>query len=386
MKKSTIKILLVYFSLALYLSLLCFVFPIFKIKEYWYAFGLLIALFVFYLILGFHNNKDSNNKYMVIAVATFTSLFQVLIFVFFGFKFGFLTSPYTLGINHFLKIVFPILLIIILSELLRGQSIEKGKSSKLVIIVTLLFFVYLDFIISFGLYDLSNNKEIFKMLSLVIFPSIIKNILFTYICYYYSSISNIVYRLIMEIPIYYLPLFPNINDYMNSIIQIIYPFLLLLYAIYYVKKTSINKEKNNIKDIPVFKKVLSVFMLFILIVFVGLMSGSFKYYLLVVGSDSMAPNIKVGDMVLVEKITDKDVLQVGDVLVYNYSDKVILHRIVSKSSVDGRIYFKTKGDNNNVEDSWSVESESVIGKINFKIPRAGYPTIWLNELFQGGKK
>ena len=122
-----------------------------------------------------------------------------------------------------------------------------------------------------------------------------------------------------------------------------------------------------------------------MLAYVGLMSGIFKYHLLAIGSGSMEPNISVGDMVLVEKTDNYDEIKEGEVLVYRHANVVIVHRLVEREEQAGNYYFKTQGDANDGADAWIVEQGDVIGVARGKIVAVGYPTLWLNELFNGGK-
>lgn len=74
--------------------------------------------------------------------------------------------------------------------------------------------------------------------------------------------------------------------------------------------------------------------------------------------DSMNPTISDNSILLVSK--DISHLMVGDIIVYlNNKDEKILHRII-KIEED---YYITKGDNNNVEDSYKPKLEDIRGKV-----------------------
>ena len=99
----------------------------------------------------------------------------------------------------------------------------------------------------------------------------------------------------------------------------------------------------------------------------------------------MEPGISRGDLILVEKSSDYENMLEGEVLVYRHSNVVVVHRIVEVNEAGGRFTFRTKGDANDAADNWYVEQGEVIGIAKSKIAVAGYPTLWLNELFNGGK-
>lgn len=386
MKSSTKRILGIIITTIVLLILESFVFDIFKIKEYGCLISLIIAFILSIILLGYTKNRSSNEKSIMLSIIVFTLLYLSLSFVFFGSKLGFLSSSYKLGTQHLFKIVIPTLSIIIISEILRYQFIEKGRSSKLIIILTTLMLIFVDFSINYSIYSLTTFKGVFELMAFVIFPSIMKNIMLTYNCYYYGYKTNIIYRILMEIPNYYLPIIPNISDYLQCVLNIIYPFVLLLYLISYTNNMILHpKKKEEVKkEHKTLKTVSGVILSVVLFVYVCFMSGLFKFYFLAVGSGSMEPKIQVGDLVLVEKTKDYDKLKIGDVLVYKKENKVILHRIVKIDDSSGKYIYNTKGDNNKSIDSWDIQEKDVIGKVRFKIALVGYPTVWLNRLFEGG--
>ena len=120
------------------------------------------------------------------------------------------------------------------------------------------------------------------------------------------------------------------------------------------------KILNKIFDI-----VFIVFLVLCLVV--AIIPFLFRVKLYVIGSESMRPNMNVGDLVLVKKI-DKDKLKKNDIIAYNRDNIVIIHRIKDKDK-EGLI---TKGDNNLYEDINKVYYNQVIGKSIIRIPIIGH--------------
>ena len=93
-----------------------------------------------------------------------------------------------------------------------------------------------------------------------------------------------------------------------------------------------------------------------------------KTYVIISGS--MEPNINIGDLVVAKKI--KGELQVGDIISYRKGHSVITHRISQKTEDEnGEKIYKTKGDNNNTEDSEEIRKEDIEGKVIKVIPKIG---------------
>lgn len=104
------------------------------------------------------------------------------------------------------------------------------------------------------------------------------------------------------------------------------------------------------------------------------LSGRFGSFIVVIG-DSMVPTISPTDLVYVSEVHVSE-LKVGDVLVFRNiefapeTSGVIIHRVIGVVAGE-MVAFKTKGDNTSEEDPFLVESRSVIGRVDYVIPRLG---------------
>ncbi len=96
----------------------------------------------------------------------------------------------------------------------------------------------------------------------------------------------------------------------------------------------------------------------------------------VVISGSMKPNIEIGDVVIVKK--EKE-LKEGDIISYRKGKSVITHRITSITEENGEKVYRTKGDNNNAEDSEKITEEIIEGKVTKIIPKIGNITFILKN-------
>ena len=89
-------------------------------------------------------------------------------------------------------------------------------------------------------------------------------------------------------------------------------------------------------------------------------------YIFQVVSESMKPEYKIGDIIIVKKTNEKD-LKVGDDVTYvgkedNLNGLTITHRIVNTRENDGEYFFTTKGLANNVEDP-EISISDIYGKV-----------------------
>ena len=104
----------------------------------------------------------------------------------------------------------------------------------------------------------------------------------------------------------------------------------------------------------------------------------------VIVSPSMVPTIKVNDAIVVKRL-DNDKYNVGDIITFNssdykYSGLTVTHRIVEKETYgSNNSIYTTKGDNNPVVDSASVQTNAIYGKVLFRIPKLGYFQSFLSK-------
>lgn len=98
------------------------------------------------------------------------------------------------------------------------------------------------------------------------------------------------------------------------------------------------------------------------------------YLPLIVLTDSMYPEIKSGDLIICHTIDAGDVRE-NDVIAFfdpaGNGTSVVTHRVVGIENEDGKLFFRTKGDNNNTEDRDPVPSENLVGIYKTRIPGAG---------------
>ena len=115
--------------------------------------------------------------------------------------------------------------------------------------------------------------------------------------------------------------------------------------------------------------------------YLGIKTGSSKMPMFgayVIVSPSMVPTINVNDGIIVYRVNEEKMLNVGDVITFSsndidYEGLTVTHRIVGKQTVQsGEFVYRTKGDNNIVEDSSLVKFSDIYGKVVMKVPMIGY--------------
>ena len=106
------------------------------------------------------------------------------------------------------------------------------------------------------------------------------------------------------------------------------------------------------------------------------------YSPLIVLTDSMWPDIKSGDLIIV-KATDPEKVKVGDVIAFFDPDStgssVLTHRVVEIIRDGDTLAFRTKGDANNAADDTPAPAEKLVGVYQSKINGAGNVAMFLQS-------
>lgn len=362
--------------------LVCLLFNsfVFKIANMYVISGIMLPFLILMIILqGFEKDSYRYKKDVLLNIIIFLLMYYFITY-FLGLFSGFVKSSYSLSFINIIKNTFPVIALILISELMRYVLFNKTKRNLPCLIIGCLLFVMVDVNTMVHIYDVKTALGITKMICLVVFPSITKNIFLTYLTMKVGYKNGIIYRLITELSTYLLPIFPDFGEYINVLLKTVLPIAIMarlnnMFNYYSVRKIKDSRYNSR-------KLILYSVITFALLLIVVLTSGLFTYQALTIGSGSMSPAIEKGDVIVLRSMKNEEARKIkkGDVLVYNHDNKIIVHRVIKKSNNGETISFKTKGDYNNAKDSWIVKQEEVIGIVKFRIRWVGMPTVALNEL------
>lgn len=363
MKKSYVKLIIINFLTILFCLFNSFYFK--KINSLFLTFFLIILLLITKILFGFEKDKHRYIKDVCLKIVI--NLFIFLIFYYLvGIFIGFAKTYNFSSLKAIINIIF----YIVIKEYLRYTLITKSSESKFLLILTTIMFIFIDNTIAFSINGFLFNKSTFLLVAITFIPSITENILCSWMSFKFGFKPVMLYLLIIKLYLYILPIIPNPNEYIYSIIFFLLPIMILFNIKKWLDKGDLNIVLNKANIIPYFLIVFSL----ILIYFV---SGYFRYYAIAIASGSMNPIIKKGDVVIVDQKFKN--LKKGDIIAYRYNGTVIVHRINDLIRDKNDIIIYTKGDSNSSCDSWKVEYDMIIGVINYKIPLIGYPTVWINN-------
>ena len=94
--------------------------------------------------------------------------------------------------------------------------------------------------------------------------------------------------------------------------------------------------------------------------------------LFAVRSDSMAPDLRVGDLLMVDRISP-DAVRPGDVVTISVgAGTTVTHRVVSVTATDNGPMFTTKGDANATADPVAHRADQLRGRLSLGVPLLGY--------------
>lgn len=336
---------------------------------FWLIFGVFV-----YLCYGFSRDNSFLKSSSIRIVVIIILLYFVINFLL-GFVLGF-TNNYIGNVLSILKKVSLYIIMFSFMEITRYMILKKNIS-KLSIVLLTIEYIILNIIIGINGYNLSGYKQIFITVSSIIFPMIANEFLYTYMTKNISFWPTLIYKILIELYIFVLPVLPTLGNYIISVLGLLVPFLTFLEIrknIHYRDKY-FEYGKKTLK-----KSVIAITFVFIIII-VSLTSGIFKYQLVAIVTNSMSPTYERGDAVIINK-KEANEIKVGDVLAFNMGYGIITHR-VTKINVENNVYtFTTKGDYNKLTDEYIITNENVIGTVDYILKYAGYPTVFVSELFE----
>ena len=377
MKKSYKKLIIFDIILAIILLLNSFILNILG-NYYYMCFFLGALLIIFKFLFGFEKDRYRYTKDIIVNMIIIL-LISFIIYYIFGIFIGFYKTTNFLNFYGIRTFIIPYIIMIILREYLRVQILNKTDKSKKLTFIVILVFILLELSPKIFSSNLSSNYNKFIFIALTILPIISNNIVCTYIAKKTGYKPNVFWLLVMGLYNVFLPIAPNDGYYIQSLIQFLFPFV-IMYNVY----SFYRKRDRNIPISYVKKKVYIEIPILAVIVFVlaYFVSGFFRYYAISIATGSMTPNINVGDIVIVDQHKDYKELKKGEIIAYKYGKVVIVHRICDIVVIGDDYYFYTWGDANDSKDNYIIYPDMIIGKVEVKIPYIGLPTVWLNNLFK----
>ena len=139
---------------------------------------------------------------------------------------------------------------------------------------------------------------------------------------------------------------------------------------------SINKRKEKVKIIKKVMEIIAIILIYNIIL-IAISSENKMSFINILGyksyiikTNSMEPTIEINDVIITKEVKEEEI-RVHDVITFIKEGEVITHRI-TKIEHDGNVTkYTTKGDNNNIEDSFKITYDVIEGKHILTIPNLG---------------
>lgn len=337
-----------------------------------------------YLVIGFKKGRirretDKIQTILIILIIYFMAYF------FTGLLFGYQKSPYSHDLLAIISNIWKFIPVILMEEFTRYHLVQEARGKITWYAVIVILFIFVDVNLSTIATQCKTLEEAFKFVCSTITPSVFRNILLVFLARKAGLKSLFIYQVAFALFDLLIPIFPDLDWFFTGIIGMILPVIVYFNINYiemsderFLSRRQIRKE-SPLKLIPTFVIVFLV---------VGFVGGFFTYQPIAIISNSMVPKFARGDAVIVQKISDeaKKDLKEGTIIRFQTTEKEVVHRIKEKKvKSDGTVAYITKGDNNNAEDVGEVTPDQIKGVVVYSVPKIGYPSVWLYELFQRNK-
>lgn len=351
-----------------------------------FSFYWIIAIVAFFAAIAFsikvaRKPTSAESEKLLLFAIIGCGFYYVVIYII-GFFVGFTGNPYSSLIWNIILNLLSAFVLIISSEVLRYRLRNNLKNSELLKFILYIAFIALDLSISSKTNDIGKFwTENYIFVGIV--PVITKNVLLFYFADYSGLYAAIAYRIMLEVVPIIMPISPAFQYELQMTIIAILP--MILYYIAPQGRRKIIRRKHKRSKIHKHDKVwleIGAFVAVALVIW-SVLSGVWGFRVMTIISNSMYPDIRRGDAVVIKYIKEEEVtnLKVGQIIAFYDAKKVVVHRIIEVEISKDGLLFHTKGDNNVTVDLGSVVPADVLGTVEKKLPLIGWPHVFFNDIF-----
>ena len=336
-----------------------------------------IPITILTLIFIKKRNVLSVHKKQVLLIISLISILYLGIFYISGAYFGFVNATVRFSFPVVYRFLIPLTIIIVGIELLRNVYLaQKGVVHKIIFFITC---IMLDIAIYSNVKIINTFNGWMDIFGNVVIGSIAFNLLFNYLTKRYGYYPNIIFRLLVTLYPYIIPVVPNAPDILVVFCKMLVPFLIYLFinAMYGRRDKVVSYKKNRLSAI------ITVVMLIVVTSSVMIVSNRFGIGMLVIGSESMSGVINKGDVIFYKTENDYFDIELQDIIVFKNGETRIVHRVIDKYIVNGESRYITKGDANESQDTGYVTQSQIVGIVtDIKLSGVGWLTIMLRDAFK----
>ena len=321
----------------------------------------------------------SINKNQILLIISVIALLYVMIYYVTGIEFGFYKNPYRLNLSNFFKFFLPTAAIIAFSEVVRFVLLTQND--RLASALCYLSCVLADMLICSNIPAVTSFARFMDLVAGALFPALISNLLYGYLSKRYGIYPNLVFRAVTTLHAYTFSVKSGISDSLLNFLRMLLPIAIYLFIDALYEKKRRYALGNASKFWRVASKILTVILVILMLGTVMVISNQFYIGAYVIATDSMTGELNKGDVAIYERYEDQFINE-GQVIVFEQSGLVVVHRVVDIKIINGQARYYTKGDANEDMDAGFITESDIVGLVNLKLPFFGYPTLWVRSLFK----
>jgi signal peptidase len=219
----------------------------------------------------------------------------------------------------------------------------------------------------------AGNQAWFSFLGNFVFPAAGLSVFATYLAFRAGNpLPAIAYRSVLLLFVAIPPILPDPPWALVALVGLGVPA-----SAVFLIPTSDSLDRVGTIEMPRWQSLRWFVLGMAVVALVWLNTGVFGVRPSIVDGGSMEPTMRTGDIVVVQTVRP-DRLKVGDVVMYHFGRKSVVHRIVAMDGQPGSPTLETRGDANRVNDV-PVPFKGVQGRVVLTIPSLGQPVIWTRE-------
>ncbi len=341
------------------------------------AFVLLPSAILIPLFIKKRTALSINSKQVWLIIGVIGLLYFVFYYVS-AVYFGLTKTGYGLKSDIILEFIIPIAIVIIGTEIVR--YVLCAQKDKWANAFAYLIALCADVLICATIPAMTNMATFMEVIGLTLFPGILYNLLYNYLSVRYGFVPIIIYKAFTVWAFYLIPYGSAISYSLISFINMLIPIAIFLFIDSLYERKRRYALGNTSKFWRVVSKVLTVIVIILMIATIMVISNQFYIGAYVIATDSMTGELNRGDVAIYERYEEQLIIE-GQVIVFEQSGSVIVHRVVDIEIINGITRYYTKGDANEDRDAGYIFDSDIIGLVTYKLPLFGYPTLWVRSLF-----
>lgn len=335
------------------------------------------------LLSRYRGGTKLNFTRSLLWIALLIGVFQVALSVIGGLFLGFGKSPYQFT-PPMIAINFAYMASALIGiELSRAYLIRtfEHRSTALVLGLTMLLYTVI-MIPPLKFTTLNSPLLLITFLGATCLPLLAMNLLAAFLALLGGPVACIAYVGVLQLFEWFSPILPDLPWLATAFIGTIAPAIGFLV----VQSRFLARFRPSEAQVETKKRGSSVVgwlaVTIIVVVIIWFSVGLLGFSPTIVGSGSMSPEMKVGDIAIAREISP-DTIREGDIIKYEREGVVTMHRVIEIQQEGGSKQFITRGDANDSPDPEPVRPEEIRGRVVFVVPKLGWVAIGIKQLFTG---